>query len=189
MTVIDEKFLVLREIQRQDIEPLYRYFQTMKDDETLSKVINLTKIKPFEKFKDFYLSKIESSADTQKTSYDILIIEYKGEAVGHHTIDPVEYGKSGIFHAHIWNPALRRLKIGSWSYPRASLLFLEKFKLEKVLYLTPKDNPKAIDLKVKLGYKILGESIANNTGLLVDGIVVVKFEADHSFLNNLISQG
>lgn len=99
-----------------------------------------------------------------------LVIEYKGEPIGTHIINEIEFGLKGIFHAHIWKPEFRQIGIGTYTYPRACKIFFDRFQLQKIVFKTPVDNLGANLLKKKLGMKPI-EKIKLCEGPVKDGTV------------------
>lgn len=100
---------------------------------------------------------------------------YDGNPIGMHTMNPLIEGDYGVFHAHIWEPSLRRRGVGLHSYPKALKIFMERFKLNRILFKTPTQNVGAIRVKEKLKIRYVGEEVIN-FGIIKDGTLAKVFE-------------
>ena len=181
---VSKNDISLSELKREEVPVFAAYLAQLGDDPTIGPIIDKTKIPSEEQL----IEKLSMSLPLNKVDSETLIIHLNGQAIGHHSINPLQYGDCGVFHAHIWQKEHRRLGICSWTYPMAGIYFIEKFHLKRIVYNTPRTNEKAVKLKEKIGYRAIGEGKANNSGLLVDGTEVVFFEADLKFLKTILHQ-
>jgi RimJ/RimL family protein N-acetyltransferase len=101
--------------------------------------------------------RIQHNQKLSESKLNALTILYDGVPIGFHTLVPLVEGVEGIFHAHIWNSAMRGKGIGVYSYVRALRTFMERFRLQKVIFKTPIQNTGAIRVKEKLGIRCIGE--------------------------------
>jgi hypothetical protein len=91
----------------------------------------------------------------------LLTITYNGSAIGNYAISPLFEGDYGVLHAHIWNPEMRGKGIARVTYPRACLIFIDRFNLRRILFKTPVQNTAAISVKEQLAIRCTGEAIIN----------------------------
>jgi RimJ/RimL family protein N-acetyltransferase len=90
---------------------------------------------------------------------NILTVVMGGRAVGIHTLGGLIRGESGLFHAHLFDPAVRRRGVATISYPLACRVFFERFALKTIVFKIPVQNVGAIRVKEKLGIRCVGEEI------------------------------
>jgi len=114
----------------------------------------------------------------------LLIIEYLCEPIGYHNLNEIIAGDSALFHAHIWNPKMRGQGLGTYSYPRASRIYMDRFNLKKVRFISPIQNKGINRIKEKLGLKCLGETVMT-APFLITGTRGYMYELTEEHLKNL----
>jgi len=87
----------------------------------------------------------------------LLIIEYLNGAIGCHNLNEIAVGDSALFHAHIWDYKMRGQGLGSYTYPRACRIYMDRFNLKKIRFISPTLNKGINQIKEKLRLKCLGE--------------------------------
>jgi hypothetical protein len=112
--------------------------------------------------------KLRSEADNKESMISLcnrstdkmpnLVILYDNMPIGVNLFNQIIEGDSALFHAHIWNADFRKKGISSYTYPNASLIFMERFNLKKVIFKTPALNIGALRVKEKLGLMPLGKT-------------------------------
>jgi hypothetical protein len=157
-----EEIVTLRDLVHEDLTPYCDYFYRSPAGFLEGMGVDIANLPPEENLRHLLQLSIEHPLPFDRRPADTLIITFAGKAIGNHSLTNIEYGSSGIFHAHIWSPDFRRKSLGSYTYPRACLAFMERFDLKKMFFETPVVNAGPNRLKQKLGLKPLGEGIARS---------------------------
>jgi RimJ/RimL family protein N-acetyltransferase len=117
----------------------------------------------------------------------VLVIIYRGQAVGFHTLHPIAEGDYGIFHAHLWDESVRDRGIATVSYVKACHIFLNRFGLKRILFKTPIQNKGSIRVKEKLGIRYLHEERVS-FGIVKDATLAKVFELTRDECDFLLLQ-
>ncbi len=144
----------LRDLSTEDIAPILNYWFRSPPGFVESMGVDLAKLPSEPEFAKNLQDKVGRPSH-------ILIILYNGKAVGLHTVNPLTEGDFGIFHAHIWDPTIRRQGIGVVSYSLAIKAFIDRFRLKRVLFKTPIQNAGPLRVKEKLGIRCVGEEVVD----------------------------
>ena len=172
---IDPKLISLRDISEQDIPLVLNYWYRSPPGYIESMGVDPAKLPSETLMEKGLRDKCRQNLELLTSKSSALVILYKGQPIGVHTLFPVTEGDSGIFHAHIWNPDLRRRGLAMHTYPMACQRFMRRFNLKRILFKTPAQNIGAIRVKQKLGIRQIGEEVIG-FGIIEDGTLASVFE-------------
>lgn len=165
----------LRRICESDIALLMDYWFRSPPGFIESLGVDWKKMPQEDEMRKNLLEKINEDINRKDSKSTVLVITYDDKAVGFHSINPLVENEYGIFHAHIFNPELRRKGICPITYPKACKIFIERFNLQRILFKTPVQNIGAIRVKEKLGIRRIGEEVIG-FGIIKDGTLAKVFE-------------
>ena len=131
-------------------------------------------------------SKICSSRSAPQPTAGVLAIVRDEDLVGFHTLNPIEKGDHGVFHAHIIRSKFRGQGICMTSYPLACHKFIHRFDLKRILFKTPIQNIGAIRVKEKLGIPSIGNETIS-FGIMKDETPSQVFELSRARAEQLYS--
>jgi len=80
---------------------------------------------------------------------------YNGEAVGHSYINKIQFGKEAYIHLHIWRSDFRKLGIGTEFFKKSAQLFVDRFKLRRLVCEPFAENPAPNRVLLKAGFKFI----------------------------------
>ncbi|MBB65463.1 MAG: hypothetical protein CMO81_10405 [Waddliaceae bacterium] len=148
-----------RSLEAQDIENLIQYWH-YSPPEFFEKIgIDPQRLLPENKMRELFQKEIEDIKKEGEKASKLIIIEYKGKAIASHNLNEIIEGDSGLFHAHIWYREFRGKGLGTYSYPRAAKIYMDRFQLQTIRFISPIQNPAIQRIKEKLGLQSLGEQI------------------------------
>lgn len=146
--------ITIRNFQPDDFVALVDYWTNKSAEYWASLGVDKSKMKSRDQFLDFFNQTYKKLGDVPTVS----VIEFCGKAIGVHTLTELKEGVSAVMHSHIFEPEFQRKGIAYFSYPKAINYFFHKFKLQKILFKTPKLNVGANKVKQKLGIPYLGDT-------------------------------
>jgi len=173
--VVDLQLVTVRDLSEEDVNEVTEYWYHSPPGFIEAMGIDPKKLLPEPEFARYLIEKCTANKLLAASKLNTLTITYKGKAIGSHTIDPLVEGDHGIFHAHIWNPEMRRKGIAMITYPKACWIFMERFDLKRILFKTPMQNIGPIRVKEKLGIRCIGEETVG-FGIVRDGTLAKVFE-------------
>jgi RimJ/RimL family protein N-acetyltransferase len=174
--MIDSRKLALRDLTEPDIPLLLHYWYGSGTAYFEAMGVDVAKMPSRETFEQTLRDKIRASATPEGPGLNAVIITYEGRPIGFHTVNPVVPGESGVFHAHLIVPEMRRQGIGEHTYRMATKLFMDRFDLQKIVFKTPAQNAGPNRVKEKLGIRCLGEETVSGFNILRDGLRVRVWE-------------
>ncbi len=172
---IDGTNVSVRDFEIEDIPHVLKYWFHSPLGFIESMGVDLTKLPKELEMKENLTKRLHLNSTLKMSKLNALAILHKGQPIGFHTLVPFKEGEFGIFHAHIWQTALRQKGIGFYSYPKACKVFIERFNLQKILFKTPIQNIGAIKVKEKLGIRCIGEEVIG-FDIIKDGTLGKVFE-------------
>jgi RimJ/RimL family protein N-acetyltransferase len=177
--------LSVREIQKEDIDLLIRYWLESDAAHHEGMGVDMAKI-PDEKAWRLMLSKQLNQPYKAKQSYCI-IWELDGKAMGHCNINPVVFGEEAFIHLHLWKSDVRKKGIGTELVKMTLPYFFKNMQLKKIYCEPYALNPAPNRTLPKLGFEFVKEYITIPGSLNFEQPVrrwelsLEKFEELHSF--------
>ncbi len=172
---VGHEFVAVRDFYEADVSPLVNYWYRSPQGFIETMGIDHEKLFPETQFRKLMLDTCEANTLLAVSKLPVLTITYKGKAIGSHAMSPLVEGDHGVFHAHIWNPEMRGKGIGRITYPKACLIFMNRFDLKRILFKTPIRNIAAVRVKEDLDIRCIGEEIID-FGIIRDGTRAKVFE-------------
>jgi len=80
---------------------------------------------------------------------------YNGEAVGHSCINKIRFGKEAYIHLHIWRSDFRKLGIGTEFFKQSAQMFVDRFRLKRLVCEPFAENPAPNRVLLKAGFKFI----------------------------------
>lgn len=173
--MVDPQLLDVRDFAETDVSELLHYWYHSPPELIEAMGIDPRKLLPEDEFGKLMFAECRANRLLTASKLRFLTITYKDEAIGGHAISPLVEGDYGVFHAHIWKPELRGKGIARITYPKACLIFMDRFDLKRILFKTPIQNVAAIRVKEELGIRYIGEEIIS-FGVIRDGTRAKVFE-------------
>ena len=147
---LNETVISVREITKDDIEPLINYWTSADDIFLTGMGVDLNKM-PGKDACHEMLSEQLSQQYNQKKSYCI-IWQVNGKPVGHSNVNKIIFGEEAYMHLHIWNEPIRKKGLGFKLIGMTLPFFFEKLELKK-LYCEPyAQNPAPNKTLAKAGF-------------------------------------
>lgn len=174
----------VRDLSMSDIPYILRYWFHSPAGFIESIGVDANKLPSEHALEATLIEKCQHDKQSTDPQSNALIIICDDTPVGFHTLSPVEHGNFGIFHAHIWDHDMRNKGIAKTSYPLACAVFMQRFKLQKILFKTPQQNTGALRVKEHLGIRYVRDETVN-FGIIRDGTVAKVFELTANELQHL----
>lgn len=172
---INPSLIDVRDLELGDLQYILNYWFNSPAGFVESIGVDLAKMPTEIEMKEHLTKRLEVNSKLETSKLNALVILYGDKPIGFHTLVPVTAGDSGVFHAHIWQADMRKKGVGFYSYPKACMLFIERFNLQKIIFKTPEQNIGAIKVKEKLGIRCIGEEIIG-FDIIKDGTIGRVFE-------------
>ncbi|KVZ11863.1 hypothetical protein [Burkholderia stagnalis] len=157
----------IRDFSHADIDGFIAYWYDGGDSHLAAMGVDPARLPGRQQMRDMLALNLEREARAGTPQNAIFSITLHGQTVGVHELTHLEQraggppGRyaSGVMHAHIWQPAHRRLGIGVVSYVKAMAAFFERFSLDAIRFESPADNVGANRVKAHLGIAPQGEGL------------------------------
>jgi RimJ/RimL family protein N-acetyltransferase len=81
--------------------------------------------------------------------------EVDGAAVGHSNINKILYENEAFIHLHLWPPSLRRQGRGTDLFKQSAALFMERFKLRRLICEPFAGNPAPNRVVPRAGFRFI----------------------------------
>lgn len=179
--------VVLRDFENKDIPALLNYIYRSPAGFIASIGVDETKLPPEAEDLKSLEETICASKQPGSPGPRILAIEVGGRTIGYHSVADMVPGAWGTFHASFWDGQFRGLGVGCLTYPRACAVFMERFRLFKILFKTPIQNVAALRVKEKLGIRCIGSEELSG-GFTLEGTRVKVFELCQEELPSVLSR-
>lgn len=165
----------VRDLKESDISKILDYWHRSPNNFLENMGVDLNKMPSEFEMKKILLEKFQNITKDKSFKSTVLIITYEDQAVGVHSLFPIEVGEHAVFHAHIFDENFRGKGIAQISYMKACKIFIERFSFKRILFKTPVRNIGAIKVKEKLGIRCIGEEEIN-FGFIKEGTKAKVFE-------------
>lgn len=172
---VNSTSISVRDFQEGDIPFVLNYWFHSPEGFVESMGANPQKMGSEDQMEKGLRNKVLQNRNIKTSKLNALTITHNGKPIGVHVINPLVENDHGIFHAHIWEPTMRRKGVGVYSYPQALKVFMDRFNLKKIVFKTPVQNTGALRVKEKLGIRCIGEEVIG-FGIIKDGTVAKVFE-------------
>jgi RimJ/RimL family protein N-acetyltransferase len=182
---VDLDLVTVRDFYEGDVEGLIDYWYHSPVGFIEAMGIDRDKLLPEQEFRKSVMDEFRANSQLAFSKSHLLTITYNGAAIGNHAISLLIEGNYGVFHAHIWSPEMRGKGIARITYPRACLIFMERFNLKRILFKTPIQNIAAIRVKEQLGIRCIGDEIIS-FGIIRDGTRAKVFEVTRPEVERLL---
>jgi len=173
--MINPTSIFVRDFEESDIPFVINYWFHSPEGFVESIGADPKKMSSEEQMEKGLRSKVLQDRELAVSKLNALTITCDGKPIGFHVINPVVEDDHGIFHAHIWEPAMRGQGVGMYSYPQALQIFMNRFNLKRIVFKTPIQNKGALRVKEKLGIRCIGEEIIG-FGIIREGTIAKVFE-------------
>ena len=148
-----EDSLSVREITLADVESVVDYWLVSSDEHLEGMGVDLKRLPTREELTQVLNHQISLPYE-DKMSYGLVWLK-DGKPIGHCNVNPVDFGKEGNMHLHIWQPENRQKGIGSILVKKSLPYFFDNLQL-KVLYCEPYAlNPAPLKTLEKVGFKFI----------------------------------
>lgn len=175
MDAVDSKPIAVRDLTEADLPILMDYWFRSPAGFIESLGVDTNKLSSEPEFVKSLTERIRANAGKFPSQLNALAITYAGRTIGQHSVNEIQPGESAIFHAHIFDPSMRRRQVGMTSYPLACQFFMNRFCLKRIWFKTPIQNTGSIRVKQKLGIREVDEEIIN-FGVVKEGTRARVFE-------------
>jgi RimJ/RimL family protein N-acetyltransferase len=175
--------VTMRDINFEDLDPLATYWCESTEEFWAERGVDIAKFGSKLNFIQTQTQSLQENGDLVR----VAVIEYRGQAIGVHTLTELILGESAVFHAHIWHAEFRGLGIGVISYVKALDFFMRKLKLKKIIFKTPLINLGALRIKKKLGLEPLA-NVVFFSPLLFCPLQARLYEVDQQLVSQLLAK-
>jgi RimJ/RimL family protein N-acetyltransferase len=149
--------LSIREIQKEDIDFIIRYWLKSDNAHLTGMGVDLTKIPREEDFREMLSAQLTQPYQ-EKQSYCI-IWQAEGKPIGHSNINKIIFGEEAYMHLHLWNSDVRKKGMGTQLVKMTLPYFFKNMGLKK-LYCEPYAlNPAPNNTLKKIGFDFVKEHI------------------------------
>jgi len=180
---INQNTVLFRSLMPEDVEKIVGYWLGSPPSFIESMGIDPTKLPDAAKMRSSLLLKAATNLEKGDQFATQLIILYHGQAVGLHGLSHIEEG-CGVFHAHIWDSKHRGQGLGTYTYPRACRIFLDRFQLQKIRFESPCMNPAIHAIKSKLNLSPISEAVMDQSQM-IEGTTAKVYEINRNDLDRL----
>lgn len=149
--------------------------------------IDPAKMKPEDEYVKVLTQTILESEKSDGSKLALLAVVLDGKVVGTHSVSELTEGASAVFHAHFWHPEARGIGLGTYTYPRAAKIFIDRFHLTQIIFKTPAQNVAANRIKQKLGLPVCGEEPVTYDFMLPN-VMAKVYRLSHQQLAVLLAQ-
>lgn len=147
--------LSVRPLEAGDIEQIIHYWLQSPPAYLQGMGVDLAKMPAKEEWQTMLTHQL-SLPLREKQTY-CLIWQLDGKPVGHSNINKISFGKEAYMHLHIWQPAVRKMGLGTSFIKMGLPLFFEAYELER-LYCEPYAlNAAPNKTLAKAGFRLLKE--------------------------------
>jgi hypothetical protein len=176
----------IRDMESKDILPFKNYWYRSPEDFIRRMGVDPDKMLPESEFENSLNNVIAKNTTNIVSKLEFLTIELDGHPVGTHSVGDLIEGETAIFHAHLWKPEARGIGLCTYTYPRAAEIFMNRFKLQNLLFKTPIVNKAANRIKEKLGIAASGEEVLDYS-FMFPGTIARVYSLSRSDLASLLA--
>ena len=124
---------------RQDYELMVDYFYDADDDFLHGMGVDRVNLPPKKQWLDALLADHEKP-DGQRDRFYLVWI-YRGERIGHSSINKIVLGVEAFIHLHMWNAQLRKAGLGTEFVRKSAGFYFQRFNLKKLICEPFAENP------------------------------------------------
>ena len=135
---------------REEYELMLDYFYKADEPFLRGMGVDPLKLPPRDKWLDALLVDHEKP-DTERDRFYLIWI-FRGERVGHSSINKIIHGTEAFIHLHLWNSKLRKAGLGMEFARRSANFYFERFNLKKLVCEPWAENPAPNRVLEKLGF-------------------------------------
>ena len=135
---------------RQEYELMLDYFYKADDPFLRGMGVDRLKLPERNKWLDALLADHEKP-DGEKDRFYLVWI-FRGQRVGHSSINNIVLGTKAYIHLHLWESQLRRAGLGTEFVRRSAAFYFERFNLQKLVCEPWAENPAPNRVLEKLGF-------------------------------------
>ena len=147
---LNESVISVREITKDDIEPLINYWTSADDAFLTGMGVDLNKMPDKDAWQQI-LSEQLNQPYNEKKSYCI-IWQVNEKAIGHSNVNKIIFGEEAYMHLHIWNEATRQKGNGLKLIHMTLPYFFENLELKKIYCEPYAHNPAPNKTLAKAGF-------------------------------------
>jgi RimJ/RimL family protein N-acetyltransferase len=145
--------LSVREIQKEDIDPLIHYWLNAELSFLESMGVDISKMQSQDKWEEMLTEQLNQSYNEKK--YYCLIWLLDGKAIGHSNVNKIIFGQEAFMHLHIWENGIRKKGIGRALVKMSLPLFFKNMELKKIYCEPYALNPAPNKVLEKVGFEFV----------------------------------
>ena len=138
---------------REEYELMLDYFY--KADDTFLRGMGVDRLKLPEKDKWLDALLVDHQKPDNERDRFYLIWTFRGQRVGHSSINKIVPGTEAFVHLHLWDSQLRRAGLGTEFVRRSANFYFQRFNLKKLVCEPRADNPGPNRVLEKLGFAFI----------------------------------
>jgi RimJ/RimL family protein N-acetyltransferase len=135
---------------REEYELMLDYFYKADDPFLRGMGVDRLKLPERDKWLDALLADHQKPDGERDRFYLVWI--FRGQRVGHSSINNIVLGAEAYIHLHLWNSRLRRAGLGTKFVRKSAAFYFERFNLQKLVCEPWADNPAPNRVLEKLGF-------------------------------------
>ena len=138
---------------REDYELMLDYFYKADDSFLRGMGVDRLKLPERDKWLDALLVDHEKPDEERDRFYLVWI--FRGERVGHSSINKIVPGTEAFIHLHLWDSHLRKAGLGTEFVRRSVNFYFERFNLKKLVCEPSAENLAPNRVLEKLGFRFV----------------------------------
>jgi RimJ/RimL family protein N-acetyltransferase len=135
---------------REEYELMLDYFYKADEPFLRGMGVDPLKLPQRDKWLDALLVDHEKPDKERDRFYLVWI--FRGQRVGHSSINNIIHGTEAFIHLHLWNSKMRTASLGTEFVRRSANFFFERFNLQKLVCEPWAENPAPNRVLEKLGF-------------------------------------
>jgi len=145
--------LSVREIKKEDIEPIVEYWFGAKVQFLLGMGVDISKMPKRQEFTNMLKDQLKQKYHEKQSYCTIWLLNEK--AIGHCNVNNIVFGQEACMHLHLWNTETRQKGMGTDLVKLSLGYFFDNLLLEK-LYSEPYAlNPAPNKTLERVGFKFI----------------------------------
>jgi len=138
---------------REEYELMLDYFYKADDPFLRGMGVDRLRLPERDKWLDELLADHEKP-DAERDRFYLVWI-FRGQRVGHSSINKIVLGDEAFIHLHLWNSQLRRGGLGTEFVRRSASFYFKRFNLQKLVCEPWAENPAPNRVLEKLGFALV----------------------------------
>ena len=147
--------LSVREIKKEDFEPLIQYWISLTPDQMIAMGVDAAKMPVKTDWEKMLIEQIEQEYPEKKSYCLIWLLD--NIPVGHSNINKIIFGEEAFMHLHMWQAETRKKGMGINFVKLCLPYYFENFKLKKIFCEPYALNPAPNIILPKLDFKFVKE--------------------------------